>query len=164
MDSSRLPRIMLYGKICEGIRLHGKPKLRYKDQLKCSWKQAGLNQQSWEQLAHDRRAWRRKSRDNVKPFETARKQTDLERRKRRHEKLKQPRPPPSIQYTMWPLPTRSLSQAGPSQWHSPPLSTTDGKVLIADESSARTRAGADDDDQLINSLGDWFSLFVVLRP
>jgi len=38
MDPSRLPRIMFYGELDEGRRPHGRPKLRYKDQLKCSLK------------------------------------------------------------------------------------------------------------------------------
>jgi len=80
----------------EGIRAHGGPKLRYKDLLKCFLKQAGINPQSWEQLANDRSAWRRKTRDGVESFETARKQQDEDRRKWRHEKLNQTRPTPSI--------------------------------------------------------------------
>jgi len=65
MDPSRLPRIMLYGELNEGTRPNGRPKLRYKDQLKCSLKQAGINTQSWQQLANDRATWRRKIRDCV---------------------------------------------------------------------------------------------------
>jgi len=59
-------------------------------------KQVGINPQSWEQLTDDRAAWRRKMRDGVESFETARVQQDEDKRKRRHEKLNQPRPPPSI--------------------------------------------------------------------
>ena len=50
MDPSRLPRITLCGKLNEGTKPHGRPKLRYKDQLKCSLRQACINLQSWEQL------------------------------------------------------------------------------------------------------------------
>jgi len=75
MDPSRLPRIMLYSELDQGTRPHGRPKLRYKDQLKCSLKRAGINPQSWEQLPNDRAAWRRKISDGVKSFETARKKT-----------------------------------------------------------------------------------------
>ena len=96
MDPSRLSGIMLYGELNEGTRPHGIPKLWYKDQLKCSLKQAGINLQSWKQLANHRVTWRRKIRDGAESFETARKQQDEDRRKRRHEKLNQPRPLPSI--------------------------------------------------------------------
>ena len=41
-------------------KTHGRPTLRYKDQLKWSLKQAGINPQSWEQLSDDRAPWRRK--------------------------------------------------------------------------------------------------------
>ena len=97
MGPSRLPRIMLYGELNEGTRPHGRPKLWYKDQLKCSLKQAGINIQSWEHLANDRAAWRRKIRDGVESFETARKQQDEDRQKRRHEKQNQPHSPPLYQ-------------------------------------------------------------------
>ena len=43
IDPSRLPWIILYGKLNEGTRPHGRPKLRYEDQLKCSLKQACTN-------------------------------------------------------------------------------------------------------------------------
>jgi len=48
IDPSRLPRIMLYGKLNEGTRPHGRPKLRYEDLIKFSLKQACTNLQSWE--------------------------------------------------------------------------------------------------------------------
>jgi len=88
---------------------HGRPKLRYRDQLKCSLKQACINLQSWEQLANDRAAWRRKIRDGVESFETARKQKDEDRRKRGHEKNNKPRPPPSILYHVTTTNTYSIT-------------------------------------------------------
>ena len=69
MDPSRMPRIMFYGELDEGRRPHGRPKLCYKDQLKCSLKQAGINPQSWEQLANDRAAWREREREREREKE-----------------------------------------------------------------------------------------------
>ena len=135
---------------------HGRPKLRYRDQLKCSLKQACINLQSWEQLANDRAAWRRKIRDGVESFETARKQKDEDRRKRGHEKNNKPRPLP-LYCTMWPLPTPIPSQVGPSKSHPPLSSTTDGKVLIAHKFSARTQAGADNDDEISQPNFVWWT-------
>ena len=37
MDASKLPKKMLYGKLAQGTRPRGAPKMRYKDQLSAPW-------------------------------------------------------------------------------------------------------------------------------
>jgi len=92
-------------------------------------------------LEKKNQGWYRVIRDNQET--TGRRQTQTETRKT------EPTTPPSL-CTMWPLPTPIPSQVGPSKVHPPSSSTTDGQTLIADESCARTRAGADaDEDELV---------------
>ena len=54
----RLPKRFLYGELQTGVRCHGDQKKRFKDTLKASMKDIGVDHNSWETLAQDRSAWR----------------------------------------------------------------------------------------------------------
>ncbi|CAI2739083.1 unnamed protein product, partial [Dicrocoelium dendriticum] len=58
MDSTRIPKQLLYGQLSIGKRHVGKPKLRYQDMIKVSLTRSNLDCRSWESKAVDRRAWR----------------------------------------------------------------------------------------------------------
>ena len=58
MQDTRLPKRLLYGELVHGIRSRGRPKLRFKDTLKASLKNFGIDVKKWEALTHDRSSWR----------------------------------------------------------------------------------------------------------
>ena len=97
MDSSRLPKMILYGELANGTRPRGAPKRRYKDQLKRSLVQTDIELSSWERVAMDRGAWRTAVRSGTVAFEGRRKQHEEEKRRKRKERQEQPRPPPNLQ-------------------------------------------------------------------
>ena len=94
MDSNRLPKILLYGELTSGIRPLGRPKLRYKDQLKSTLAQTNIHR--WEHLAKERMVWRETIRNGTIAFEKNRCDSEEEKRRRRKERSQQPRPPPSL--------------------------------------------------------------------
>ena len=57
MSDERLPKRVLYGELLAGARSQGGPKKRFKDTLKASLKDFGIDHNSWETLAQDRPAW-----------------------------------------------------------------------------------------------------------
>ena len=58
MSDERLPKRVLYGELLAGARSHGGQKKRFKDTLKTSLKDFGIDHNSWETLAQDRTEWR----------------------------------------------------------------------------------------------------------
>ena len=58
MSDERIPKRVLYGELLAGTRSHGGQKKRFKDTLKASLKDFGIDHNSWETLAQDRPAWR----------------------------------------------------------------------------------------------------------
>ena len=58
MSDERLPKRLLYGEMQTGVRCHGGQKKRFKDTLKASMKNFGVDHNSWETLAQDRSARR----------------------------------------------------------------------------------------------------------
>ena len=96
MDDTRLPKIMLFGELAIGTRPRGRPKLRYRDQLKSTLVAADIDHGSWEETARDRTAWRRAIRDGASTIENNRIQKEEERRRARKDRLRQPPPQPTI--------------------------------------------------------------------
>ena len=58
MDSTRLPRQVLYSELSTGKRNTGRPRKRFKDNLKCYLKTAQADPKNLERTAADRLAWR----------------------------------------------------------------------------------------------------------
>ena len=58
MNSERLPKISLYSELNIGTRPVGRPKKRYKDQLKGTLKDCNIVPSQFELLADDRAAWK----------------------------------------------------------------------------------------------------------
>ena len=59
MNNGRLPKITLFGELAGGTRPVGRPKKRYKDQLKCVMKSFNIDPNRFETLTEDRSVWRR---------------------------------------------------------------------------------------------------------
>ena len=58
MPDERLPKRILYGELLTGARSHGGQKKGFKDTLKASLKDFGIDHNSWETTAQNRAAWR----------------------------------------------------------------------------------------------------------
>ena len=69
MDSRRIPKALFYGKLKDGRWGVGRPYLRYKDALKCSFKKLKINHNTWENKALDRASWRSTCRGAINNFE-----------------------------------------------------------------------------------------------
>ena len=57
MDETRIPRQLFYGELVSGHRKQGRPKKRYKDNLKTNLKWAGVHPKELETSAADRSGW-----------------------------------------------------------------------------------------------------------
>ena len=84
MDESRLPRILLYSELASGTRPVGRPKKRWKDQLKHSLRSCNIEPLQFEALANNRPLWRSTVREGVQHFEAERTRKREEKRARRH--------------------------------------------------------------------------------
>ena len=58
MNDQRIPKVLLYGELAEGKRQVGRPKLRFKDNLKATLKSLEVPVGTWEDFALDRPSWR----------------------------------------------------------------------------------------------------------
>ena len=75
----------LYGELTEGSRKVGRPLLRYKDTIKDIFKGRGaLN--TWRAIVGDRLAWRRFTTDVCDKTEKDRRQSNVEKTAKRHER------------------------------------------------------------------------------
>uniref|UniRef100_A0A0L8FMV2 Uncharacterized protein n=1 Tax=Octopus bimaculoides TaxID=37653 RepID=A0A0L8FMV2_OCTBM len=54
-----MPKQLFYGELAKGERPPHKPKMRYKDLLKVSLRDANISPNTWEGIAIDRGRWRR---------------------------------------------------------------------------------------------------------
>ena len=72
MGDDRIPKRLLYGQLKEGKRSVGRQKKRYKDTLKESPKDFGIESSSWEKKASDRTTWRRLTTQGAKSYERKR--------------------------------------------------------------------------------------------
>uniref|UniRef100_K7DZQ5 Reverse transcriptase domain-containing protein n=1 Tax=Monodelphis domestica TaxID=13616 RepID=K7DZQ5_MONDO len=58
IDPQRIPRQVFYGELSAGLGKQGRPKKRFKDQLKSNLKWAGMTPKQLELAASDRSSWR----------------------------------------------------------------------------------------------------------
>ena len=72
MDDNRIPKKMLYGELTVGKRSVGRPKKRFKDNLKASLRELNIDTDTWESLATDRSMWRSSITKGAKAAETLR--------------------------------------------------------------------------------------------
>ena len=70
MSDSRIRKQLLYGELHQGKRTAGGQKKRFKDCLKVSLKNLGINTDTWEKLAVERPAWRSKTTTGAHRAET----------------------------------------------------------------------------------------------
>jgi transcription termination factor 2 len=84
MEEHRMPRQLLYGELAAGRRNQGRPKKRFKDNLKANLQWTGLQPRQLEDAASDRTTWRARTRAAVFSFEEERRQRLAAARERRH--------------------------------------------------------------------------------
>jgi transcription termination factor 2 len=84
MEEHRMPRQLLYGELAAGRRNQGRPKKRFKDNLKANLLWTGLQPRQLEDAASDRTTWRARIRAAVTSFEEERRQRLAAARERRH--------------------------------------------------------------------------------
>ena len=94
MSSMRLPHAILFGELIDGQRPRRKPKKRYKDQLKLSLAQAGIDCKAWQDMAQDRPTWSHMIREGVEYFESRKVAAINRKRRERKERQEIPRSPP----------------------------------------------------------------------
>ena len=93
MDSSRLPRAVLYGELSTGSRPLGRPRLRFKDVCKRDMKQAGMDHNNWEDAAKERGVWRQMVETGTRRAEE--RHISLLKAKRQKRKLREAAPCPT---------------------------------------------------------------------
>lgn len=84
MDIHRMPRRLLYGELVDGKRNKGRPKKRFKDNVKANLQWCQIEPKELEECASDRPRWRTKIHDAVNTFEEARRQKITAAREQRH--------------------------------------------------------------------------------
>ena len=84
MSDDRLPKVVLYGELREGKRKSGGQKLRFKDVLKRSMKNSGINHTTWEAQALDRPKWRSSLKKAITAVEEKRQRDYIKAHERRH--------------------------------------------------------------------------------
>ena len=102
MEETRLPKQLLFGQLSTGNRPHGRPLRRYKDQLKETLKSTNINPETWEATAGQRSEWRKTVKMGVSDFEDNRRSEAEAKRQRRKDRLRQPKPAPTIQCDLRP--------------------------------------------------------------
>ena len=94
MTDTRLPKQLFYSELSDGNRKVGKPKKRFKDNLKENLKLCHMDYRTWETDALERSVWRAAVKNGIKTFEENRKQHLENRRAARLHRQGYPRPPP----------------------------------------------------------------------
>ena len=79
LPNERIPKQIFYGQLTDGKRLAHKPKKRFKDCLKQTFKKCGINSVSWKAQVQNRLTWRKVSFEATGRFEKSR---------RKHARLK----------------------------------------------------------------------------
>ena len=85
MPDERPVKALLYGELEEGSRKVGRPFLRYKDTLKDILKR-GAALGTWREFVTDRLAWRRLTSHICEKIEIERRNRNIERRAKRHDR------------------------------------------------------------------------------
>ena len=84
MDHDRIPRQLFYSELVRGNRKQGRPRKRFKDNLKGHLKWADLQPRQLESAASDRSHWRALTKKAKLNFETDRRQRLAAAREKRH--------------------------------------------------------------------------------
>ena len=80
MQDNRLPKRLFYSELSEGHSSRGRPKLRYKDNLKKSLHKCDIVQEQWEITATNRSEWRQATRKGTEAYENERQRKQVEKR------------------------------------------------------------------------------------
>ncbi|XP_072171913.1 uncharacterized protein [Diadema setosum] len=96
MEESRIPRQLFYSELTQGNRNQGRPKKRYKDNLKANLKWAHLQPREFKTAAVDRYRWRALTKKAVTAFEVNCRQCLAVARERRHQAASTCVPPSGI--------------------------------------------------------------------
>ena len=96
MSDARLPWQLLCIGLTTGLRPRGRPLLRYKDQVKATFKKTEIDPRKWETTAANRSGWRRSI-----SFGTAMSEAEWRckagvKREEQKRRLAAPRPPPTL--------------------------------------------------------------------
>ena len=92
MNDMSIPKQIFYSELGEGSRKIGKPKKRYKDNLKENMKNCNIDYKNWETTAQDRPAWRNEIKEGIQNLMDLRKTQSDERRARRAARQENPQP------------------------------------------------------------------------
>ncbi|XP_071482080.1 uncharacterized protein [Diadema antillarum] len=96
MEESRIPHQLFYSELSHGNCNQGRPKKRYKDNLKANLKWAHLQPRELETAVVDRYRWRAFTRKAITAFEDNRRQRLAAARERRHQAASTCVPPSCI--------------------------------------------------------------------
>jgi len=100
MPNGRILKAGFYSELQSGFRPQGRPKQRYKDNLKTNIQFTGIDlKHAWEDLAGDRSKWRKTCLTGVKHFEVNRIATAKEKRRQRKDPTANPSPTAMPSYT-----------------------------------------------------------------
>jgi exonuclease III len=86
MPASRLPKTVFYSELQSGSRPRGRPKKRFRDNLKVYMQSTDIDPNSWETIAAERSEWRRRCTVGVQHFEEDRIANAEDKRKRRKDR------------------------------------------------------------------------------
>ena len=84
MDDHRLPKILLFSELSQGVRRVGRPRKRYKDHLQDTLKLCEIDPRSFENFSMDRENWRQMSKEGIKRCEQTLKERWEAARERRN--------------------------------------------------------------------------------
>ena len=84
MNDTRIPKQLFFGELKEGKRKRGRPRKRYKDNLKDNIKWCGIKPEELSITASNRQGWKTVSRQAVAALEESRRSQALAARERRH--------------------------------------------------------------------------------
>ena len=91
MPNERLPKAVFYSEMAEGTRPVGRPKKRYKDQLREILKKCSIDPNNFETLADDRASWRMAVHHGTRIYEDAIREKNDVQRQARHMAQSRPR-------------------------------------------------------------------------
>jgi exonuclease III len=84
MSDERIPKQLFFGELAEGHRKQGRPRKRYKDNLKDNLKWCEVKPKELQQVAQDRTQWRAATRHASISLEEDRRMRQISARERRH--------------------------------------------------------------------------------
>ena len=87
MDDRRMPKRLLYSELVHGKRRRGRPRKRFKDDIKSHLKWSNTKPNELERDAKNRPHWRKTIHEAATTFEGARRQRLITAREKRHKAL-----------------------------------------------------------------------------